>query len=325
MDACIRAKASFVHCPCCIGKLSSKRKNNVTFNSTGCPGNRITYPRSQALGRVLDAESFDDLARAADFAAGPASKTTAHPVGDLSGADGIAAMHPGSPEPVSRLGVSRRLAKLWLEQDRLLWARDLGYTCEICCMISARTSPKHHILFGWPKNASPASEIVESLMRTPEHNDHGCDCAAMIAQGALLLATLSPTVVAADIQVGHEHAAEFPRGDASATDESISKPIVGLASSAKGQLLAAAEYTEQELQEARLLVEEAICQPEGRAVVAKSSRRRRLIHWTAEEMGLEHWSDRSASKQAKSVWVRQPQHVRQAHGEIRETMHASNV
>jgi hypothetical protein len=77
----------------------------------------VKYPRSAALRALLDGESFDRLARAGDFSddvCGSGTGTEQRGNGSLAKAAGCA----GSADRAT--GSTRRLAKLWLEQDRLL-------------------------------------------------------------------------------------------------------------------------------------------------------------------------------------------------------------
>ena len=205
-------------------------------------------------------------------------------------------------------GASRRLAKLWLEQDRLLWARAAGYACELCCMSPAGTSPKHHILFGWPAASPPPPGIVQRLTRTlgiAGGEPNGCDCGAMLARGAALLAACPPCEAGANTPTtattNHRPPSRFGGEGGSTASGGASAALVA---SAQGHALAAGEFSETELAAARRVVEQAAT-AEGAAVpTGSSARQRRLVHWTAEAMGLEHWSDRSAGKKPKAVWVR---------------------
>ena len=68
MEACIAAAASFVLCPCCVGKMSSNAFDPYKFNATGENGGRIHYPRSSAVGTVIGSAEFDSMACAGDYA-----------------------------------------------------------------------------------------------------------------------------------------------------------------------------------------------------------------------------------------------------------------
>uniref|UniRef100_A0A7S4BPJ2 Methyltransferase domain-containing protein n=1 Tax=Chrysotila carterae TaxID=13221 RepID=A0A7S4BPJ2_CHRCT len=129
MHACITAGARFVIAPCCVGKLSRKRMNNVTWNQTGSFDARLSYPRSAVISAVLSSENYDALACAGDFS-------------EVS-TDG------------SKQGTLRRLAKCWLEHDRQLWAEEKGFSCFVCRMEPPTASQKNQILFGWPRTSPP--------------------------------------------------------------------------------------------------------------------------------------------------------------------------
>ena len=49
----------------------------------------------------------------------------------------------------------RRLCKSWLEHDRMLYAIERGYSCQVCRMHVEEATPKNHILYGWPAERPP--------------------------------------------------------------------------------------------------------------------------------------------------------------------------
>lgn len=173
-------------------------------------------------------------------------------------------------------------------------------------MAPVGTSPKHHILFGWPVQSPPPARVVLALTRAREACADGCACAGVIARGAALLAC-PPCAAPAD-GAEEDFGAPAGCGEVCAAGQHSPTTAAGeLVASVRGRALAAAEFSAQERATARAAVEEAICPsaaPAGGAVAANSSRQRRLIHWTAEEMGLEHWSERGAGKHPNVVRVR---------------------
>lgn len=86
----------------------------------------MEYPRSTDLRALLDRESFDRLARAGDFNEDVCGAAPMGAAGSKKedGSSGAAAECGGSFGEATR--ATRRLAKLWLEQDRLLCAVRLG-------------------------------------------------------------------------------------------------------------------------------------------------------------------------------------------------------
>eukprot|EP00965_Chrysotila_dentata_P220625 6191898-Pleurochrysis_carterae.AAC.2 len=57
MHACITAGARFVIAPCCVGKLSRKRMNNVTWNQTGSFDARLSYAPHGRVNMLLAEKS----------------------------------------------------------------------------------------------------------------------------------------------------------------------------------------------------------------------------------------------------------------------------
>lgn len=125
LEACARAGARFVVCPCCTGKVSSSRLDGYRFNVTGSDESRVQYPRSGPVRRAVSAAEYDFLACAAD-------------VGDESLLRG--------PR-----GVLRRLCKTYLEHDRALWAAEQGFECHVTKIHKLGATPKDDILFGWAR------------------------------------------------------------------------------------------------------------------------------------------------------------------------------
>lgn len=52
LQQCIAARAAFVMCPCCVGKLKLSA---------------LEYPRSKAVSALVPLHQFHDLAKAADY------------------------------------------------------------------------------------------------------------------------------------------------------------------------------------------------------------------------------------------------------------------
>ena len=147
LQKCAEAKARYVVCPCCTGKLSTDRRDWYRFAATGDNETRVTYPRSQPFQAILSAESYNFLACAAD-------------VSDAKLLEG-------------QRGLLRRLAKLFLEHDRCLWLTEKGYVARLTRMPhGVEASPKCDILFGWPSDGAPSdAEVLERLSKSMDDED----------------------------------------------------------------------------------------------------------------------------------------------------------
>ena len=146
LQACVAARARFVVCPCCTGKLSASRRDNYRQRATnGSEAPRVQYPLSATFETTLTAEQYDHLACAAD-------------VSDAFLLDG--------PR-----GLLRRLCKAYLELDRQLWAREQGYETCVTRMHRRDATPKADIVYGWPAEDPPAAEVVAALTRTQDDPD----------------------------------------------------------------------------------------------------------------------------------------------------------
>lgn len=277
IERCVEANARWVVCPCCTGKLSESRTNVFRFAVTGDNASRISYPRSAAVAKVLAAEAYDFLACAADV-------SDAHLLaGDR--------------------GCLRRLCKSYLEMDRQEWAREHGYACHVTRMARTEASPKADILYGWPLERPPSDAVDLALLSHYSSSSESDE--AMAAALRLGFGSANPAQPEQG-QINECASADQTLG--TGKKESQSPPLcgdasdsVGTASSGKatakvsssspashlGGALGASEWTDQELEDMQSTLREMkpgdsldlrLCNP----------RRRRLAHYTAQELGLEH-------------------------------------
>lgn len=114
LQKCVKRQATFIICPCCIGKVLFDRKN----------------PLSQKFNDILSKDLFCHLIKSADF--GHSSEERAH----------------HSVENVA----NRRQSKQYIEEDRRHYALESGYNAFITTMWPHGASPKDDILVGWPES-----------------------------------------------------------------------------------------------------------------------------------------------------------------------------
>jgi tRNA G46 methylase TrmB len=117
LDKCLEQKASYVLCPCCIGKV----QNSV-----------LAYPRSNLLKQVLASNEYFAIAKSADFNAGVEFC--------LDGEHTKAA--------IDKRVIQRRFCKSLVETDRNQLAREKNYTTSMYIMFPQTASPKNDILVG---------------------------------------------------------------------------------------------------------------------------------------------------------------------------------
>lgn len=129
IDTCIKSHAAFICCPCCIGKISLAR----------------TKPLSLKFQSILSEMQYCGLVRAADFSHSDQTFI--------------------SSRSVDR---ERRLCKCYVEEDRLEYAREMGYETALILMQPVNASPKNDVLIGWPCGSSRLSLCVSIVENSVE-------------------------------------------------------------------------------------------------------------------------------------------------------------
>eukprot|EP00947_MAST-08B_sp_MAST-8B-sp1_P006550 g6550.t1 len=164
LHKCVSQGASFLVCPCCVGKVCSTASPGpllgpadvslsskaATKEATKGPeeqrlmpstGGRLAYPRSETFKSILTQTDFDLLAAAADFSYTAKNRLLS---------SGFTVRER-----------ARRRCKSLLEQDRLRRAVEAGYETRMCMMVPRDASPKNDMLFGVP---GPRQHDLEKLM-----------------------------------------------------------------------------------------------------------------------------------------------------------------
>jgi hypothetical protein len=126
LRACGNAKARFIVSPCCVGKLSSQKRNPYVYHATSANEATVTYPQSSTFCKLIPTQDkFDSLAKAADYSDVQDMRTSRN--------------------------ATRRTAKALLESDRLLFMKERYQYDEVVLtrMKPWEASPKNDILLGW--------------------------------------------------------------------------------------------------------------------------------------------------------------------------------
>ncbi|KAL3782760.1 hypothetical protein HJC23_003081 [Cyclotella cryptica] len=275
---CLERNASFVICSCCCGKLRREAGNPYVYHSTGGNEKEIRYPQSTlfaSLGedagknddkrqvsgdqksRQITPDTFDEIAKAADYSE----------LGDLR-----------KPR-----NACRRVAKSLVEWDRLLFAREClrskdrtgfgdgnGGCVVLTRMLPWEASTKNDIIIGWcNRRVNPyrlrGVDAPDNSVDIPR--DKSCDGDFEVALHHLFGMTLSSLD-------------DAPGTDAN--DHSIES---------------AHDWSTLEEIEIKRKIESFVRQTTGkdttvfRFPMGMGSRQRKLIHYVAEKMGLDHWGE----------------------------------
>jgi hypothetical protein len=151
---CLACNASYVVCPCCVGKLHAGTGAGAAAagaeagvaGALECSGvGPMPFPRSHKMASILDVKQFEVLAAAADF--------NAHSGGGKGGEEGegarrslVAQETEMETERDAVLRKRRRRCKWWMEIDRSVRAEEAGWRASLYRMCPLSASPKNDIL-----------------------------------------------------------------------------------------------------------------------------------------------------------------------------------
>ena len=251
---CIQQKASWVVCSCCCGKIQQDAKNPYVFQSTGSNEKQIRYPQSKVFASL-------GLCRNTNEEGGLISRQRLTAKFDeLSKAADYSESEIGDLRKPKN--ACRRLAKSLVEWDRLIYTKECiddnhaEANTILTRMVPWQSSPKNDILIGWSQQSC---NPYRSLSTAVPGEDISCD---------------------ADFEVALQHL--------------FGKTVHG---GAKKELTSTDQndWTAQEENEMRSEIEQfllssADCQqcsfPKG-----MGGRKRKVVHFVAESMGLRHWGE----------------------------------
>lgn len=278
---CLEKKASFVVCSCCCGKLRRDALNPYTFQSTGGNEKEVLYPQSKILSsfmnatvddnshdedgntrRLETAKRFDEIAKAADYSE----------LGDVR-----------KPR-----NACRRAAKSLVEWDRLLYCKEYDATdtnvhVVLTRMVPWESSTKNDILIGW---------------YDPSCNPYRQNCGAF----------------GDDNPSSEESVSDMPPDDPSSqVDFQITlQHLFGESTTVKGNgkdtvpvvTCGQNDWSAEEVEEIQTQLEtfvKNVADDSLRFHRGMGSRKRKLIHFVAEKMGLRHWGE--GKKDAEKIVV----------------------
>lgn len=303
---CGRARANFVSCPCCVGKLSTSTKNDpYVYRATNANEPTVTYPQSSVFRRELrlggGVEDWNALVKAADFGE-----------------------HGSAVVDACRY---RKVAKSLVEMDRLIYMKEtFRYDGVALTKMEAppneddddddagASTPKNDVLLGWfdddDENTSRRrtttvrgpydgvanlNEYFSERRWSDENDDHDHDHAITrrsnddLRYAIRALGSGTTTSVAEAIS----------RPPKSNDDDDVVVEIPSFPSNdgrAETTAAAVATTTEsslEEYEEIRSVLQTFLDDEDARTLEfpkGQSSRIRKLVHHVAELMNLRHWS-----------------------------------
>lgn len=255
---CIQKKASFVVCSCCCGKLRQEAKNPYVYQSTGVNDKEISYPQSKAFASL--GQSCGDNKNAQQRFT-PAMFDELAKSADYSELGDVR-----KPR-----NACRRAAKSLVEWDRLLFAKErmsIGETV-LARMIPWEASAKNDVLIGWFDGSTNPYRNLNG--QAPED---------------------------AFSEVDFQTALKHLFGKDTRTKQSMPSD---LKDTTKDQN----DWTAEEEAEIQSQLEVFLSQTETsttdddgpnysevlRFPTGMGSRKRKLVHYVAEKMGMRHWGE----------------------------------
>jgi len=300
---CLESEANFIVCSCCCGKLRREAGNPYVFQSTGGNEKEIHYPQSKvfaSLGGWDEHKALGDLNKADDnnlplvnnCSNSQRSRMTSEMFDEIA----KAADYSELGDVRKPRNACRRAAKSLVEWDRLLFAKETIACNEgvdthesnvvLTRMVPWEASPKNDILIGWSQercnpyrhgNAGCASGV--KLTRMPEE-DATCDVDFQVALHHLFgqdVPTHSRGSMNDMTDLAHEC---NDQNDWTAQEEA------DITSQIKTFLLRLDGVMD----------DKEMCNGNDKSNILKfptgmGPRKRKLIHYVAENMGLRHWGE----------------------------------
>lgn len=249
--------SAIVVSPCCVGKLSGNKDNPYVFQATGKNRSTVSYPQSSTFCQLIHgtAASANKFKRGQSFEEIDVSEPGNSNTNDMSDWDALAksADYSSMPETRTPRNAARRTAKALLETDRSLFLRETFQfnTC-LTRMDPWEASPKNDILLAWRR-----------AKHYPKYHP----------------ANMPPDISCErDIRQTMEHLLHPNNNHEKVSDQRDT-----------------VDWTKEEEDEIRQKIMEFIgAQPDSSAVLMfptrMGGRKRKLIHYVAEQMQLAHWS-----------------------------------
>lgn len=300
-----RQVAAIVVAPCCVGKLqqqhgrSSNNNNPYVFQATGQNAPTVQYPQSAAFAQCMQSTTtststttttrqqqlydWDALAKAADYSDNEGECRTAR-------------------------NATRRTAKALLETDRRLFLQETyQYKTALTRMQPWEATPKNDILVAWKQRHGDDyhnswSAPVESDGGDPIPNQTDLECQA-------------------DIQLTTDHLLGTKLCQASLESTATAESASASSTTMKAVALDknkddSVDWTREEMEDIRQQLADFLARTgnkENEKLVfptGMGGRRRKLVHYMAEQMNLAHWCEGSKNAEktvaVRRRWQKQP-------------------
>ena len=256
---CLEKKASWVVCSCCCGKLRRDTLNPYIFQSSGDNERMISYPQSEALASFMKDSTDND---------GEGCLLPAERFDEIA----KAADYSELGDVRKPKNAARRAAKSLVEWDRLLYCKECTNVDKanivLTRMVPWEASTKNDILIGWyDSSCNPYRRrgSTENNGTSKEDPMPSSDPSSQV-----------------DFQIALQHLF-----GGSATSDQDNSTI-------SGTIYDQNDWSPEEVSEIQSQLETFVINGVAtsyRFSRGMGSRKRKLIHYVAERMGLRHWGE----------------------------------
>lgn len=295
---CAQKKAAIVAAPCCVGKLNRQKKDPYIYQATTQNTPTIEYPQSRLFQQCLQCCNTQVVGENIVAAGTTVNINTA---ADDWDALAKAADYSHELDMNNRRNAARRAAKGILEMDRKLFLeQEYPYQATLTRMEPLTATPKHDILVAFFRDdddetyTPKLSASIIAMMSFDQHADQVVNW----TKDHLLSPDVSPDAVSVgnDISSDKQMEKSNPRKrnkiqtsktdsvDWTLEEEQTIRALLLTQFPPPSRNCSSEEATADVLQNAKKS-EDNHAFPTG-----MGGRKRKLIHFVAEQMGLVHWS-----------------------------------
>ena len=301
--------ANFIVSPCCVGKLSQKKKNPYIYQATSGNDPTITYPQSSTFCQIISNTnggastspcSGDGNENKNKYGNNFGKRMHSTPFDEIAKAGDYSEMK----DMRTGRNATRRTAKALLEMDRLLYMKETYGYDEICLtrMDPWEATPKNDILLGWRKGDSPYRSMygdggVGDVPACPDCNaDIELAVNQLIVPAGSSSAFVSGGVEVPSSQSGHDS------NNTKGSDGNGTLPVPTSASISSS--VGIIDWSEEERDEIQSTLDIFVKSPDTiyKFKAGMGKRKRKLIHFLVNEIpNMTSWSE--GKKSAEKITV----------------------
>ena len=301
--------ANFIVSPCCVGKLSQKKKNPYIYQATSGNDPTITYPQSSTFCQIISNTnggsstspcSGDGNENKNKYGNNFGKRMHSTPFDEIAKAGDYSEMK----DMRTGRNATRRTAKALLEMDRLLYMKETYGYDEICLtrMDPWEATPKNDILLGWRKGDSPYRSMygdggVGDVPACPDCNaDIELAVNQLIVPAGSSSACVSGGVEVPSSQSGHDS------NNTKGSDGNGTLPVPTSASISSS--VGIIDWSEEERDEIQSTLDIFVKSPDTiyKFKAGMGKRKRKLIHFLVNEIpNMTSWSE--GKKSAEKITV----------------------